>query len=195
MLSALDHRLFHLINCVWINRVFDLTMPVITDLLKVPCISWGLIPAALSLWLYLDGKRAIRVLIGLVLAVSLSDVVAHRLIKPFFHRARPDPARMELLLRTQRHYGYSFPSNHATNCFTGAIYLGAIYPAWRLPLLAAAAVVAYSRVYVGVHYPFDVLGGAIIGSVLGWLFSLAFKRRAWERLPRIFEKPAESAPR
>lgn len=195
MLSALDHHLFHLINCVWTNRVFDLTMPIITDLLKVPCVLLGLIPATLSLWLYWNGKRAAVVLIGLVLTVALSDVVAHRIIKPFFHRARPDPARMELVLRTQRHYGYSFPSNHATNCFSGAMYLSSIYPSLRLPLFAATSIVAYSRVYVGVHYPFDALGGAILGLVIGWLVSLAFKRLVWGELPHNSEKPAESAPR
>jgi len=58
---------------------------------------------------------------------------------------------------------YSFPSGHATVSFACAAVLALAVPRLRVPLYALAALIAFSRVYVGVHYPFDVLGGALLG--------------------------------
>jgi undecaprenyl-diphosphatase len=76
--------------------------------------------------------------------------------------------------------GYSFTSSHAANHFGVAIFLiGAfgLLGAWQQKaLLGWAGLIAFSQVYVGVHYPLDVFGGALLGSLLGWLTYRIFKR-------------------
>ena len=61
----------------------------------------------------------------------------------------------------------SFPSGHAATAFAAAVAVGLVHPRLRRPLLAAAAVVALSRVYLGVHYVLDVLAGAVLGVAVG----------------------------
>ncbi len=74
-----------------------------------------------------------------------------------------------------RKSGYGFPSNHAANMAALAFSLGMFFPR-RLPWLAgAAALVAYSRVYVGVHYPLDVASGFMLGIIIGVASGMAFK--------------------
>ena len=60
----------------------------------------------------------------------------------------------------------SFPSGHASSSFASAVVLGHLVPPLRWPLLAVAAAIAFSRVYVGVHYPLDVLAGALLGAAV-----------------------------
>ena len=68
--------------------------------------------------------------------------------------------------------GYSFPSNHSLNNFAAAFFFYKLYPNLKIPLFIAASLIALSRVYLGVHYPSDILGGAIIGSAIGYLFGI-----------------------
>jgi undecaprenyl-diphosphatase len=72
---------------------------------------------------------------------------------------------------------HSFPSGHAATSFACAIVLGAVAPRYRLPFLVLAAAVAYSRLYNGVHYPLDVLGGAVLGVAIA--LALRFLARRW----------------
>ena len=72
--------------------------------------------------------------------------------------SNPEPEPLVHLAAT-----YSFPSGHATVAFACATVLVLAVPRLRLPLYALAALIAFSRVYVGVHYPFDVLAGALLG--------------------------------
>ena len=177
ILRVIDEKLFHIINGVWSNRFFDAVMPLVTDLHQVRFFIFILVPLVLAAWIYRQRQKAIKVLLGRVLTIALSDSISHRVIKPFFHRARPQKAGIQVVMRTHPYSGYSFPSNHAANCFAGAFFLGSIYPILRLPLLAAAFLVAYSRVYVGMHFPFDVFGGAVLGWGLGWLVAALFRKR------------------
>jgi undecaprenyl-diphosphatase len=108
----------------------------------------------------------------LVLRVAISILVAEMvsgLLKAAIERdrpplANPDPEPLVRLPAT-----HSFPSGHATVSFACATVLGLAIPRLRWPLLALAALVALSRVYVGVHYPLDVLAGGVLGVVLGFI--------------------------
>ena len=75
--------------------------------------------------------------------------------------------------------GFSFPSGHTTEAFAAAISLLLLFPTWRvaLPAFTWAALVAFSRIYLGVHYPFDILGGIIIGASTAYFLHFLFRNK------------------
>lgn len=164
-LTALDTRAFEIVNGKLHHPVLDVVMPFLTTQTNWYPILGG-IAIALIVW---GGKRGRMAAAMLVIAVALADQVSCSLLKPIFGRARPPlalPADHVRLL-VHRSEAFSFPSAHAANSFAMASVV-----AWRLKRLAPvayaiAAVVAYSRVYVGLHYPLDVLGGAVVGIAAG----------------------------
>ncbi|HVS96038.1 MAG TPA: phosphatase PAP2 family protein [Puia sp.] len=140
-------------------------------------------------------RSSIRIaLIFIVLSVAtvaLTDSVTAQLMKPLFGRLRPchDP-EMQPLLRNLVGCGglYSMPSNHAANHFGLAAF-------WYFSIRSMngrkwvwlwfwATVVCYAQVYVGKHYPFDVLAGAVFGTLTGWCASRSFVYWKSKRDPR-----------
>ena len=107
-----------------------------------------------------------------VIAIALADA-SSRGLKALIDRPRPAVryAKPEPLVGTP--HDPSFPSGHAATSFAAATMLSFAFPRLRLPLVLLAAAVAFSRVYVGVHYPLDVIGGAALGvlvaAALAWL--------------------------
>lgn len=177
-LRGADHFLFRQINQVWTSPWLDRLMPVLTDPHKVPLFVWGVAPAAVAVWLFAKRGRGLAILVGLALTIGATDMISHRIVKPAFKRARPEQAGVPLVLRTRSHYDHSFPSNHAALSFAGAAFMAAVYPPLAWPGFAIASVIAYSRVYVGVHFPFDAAGGALLGLILGTLGARLFLRLA-----------------
>jgi undecaprenyl-diphosphatase len=182
LLTSLDTRAFEIVNGKLHNPVLDVVMPFLTTQEHWYPILAGL-AIALIVW---GGKRGRMAAAMLVIAVALADQVSCSILKPIFSRARPPLAlpadHVRLLVHTSE--AFSFPSAHAANSFAMASVV-----AWRLKRLAPlayaiAAVVAYSRVYVGIHYPLDVIGGAVVGIVAGrvaiWV-AVAVVRRWGER--------------
>ncbi|MGE0632914.1 MAG: phosphatase PAP2 family protein [Pseudobdellovibrionaceae bacterium] len=169
-LLNLDSQIYYLINTTWSNSLLDQVMPTLTDLHKVFIVQVVVFPALLIFWCYKEKKRFAPYLIGLVIAYSFTDAFNHYILKASIQRMRPPFAEQTYNLRTSPHYGYSFPSNHASNIFAAATYLSFLYPPARIYLLGFATIIAYSRVYVGVHYPFDVLVGALVGILMAFSF-------------------------
>lgn len=162
----LDRALFMKINLDWTNRAFDWFFPRITDLHSNPYTLAVVLPL-LAFWVYRQRGRAARwLLLGLV-CIGLSDLISYRLVKATIERPRPEDSGIHVVLRTHQHHGTSFTSNHSANVFAGATVLAGALPGFAPVFFIVAALVAYSRIYVGVHFPLDVLGGALLGILIG----------------------------
>jgi undecaprenyl-diphosphatase len=109
--------------------------------------------------------RRWNVLILTVAAVYLADAAAG-LLKALVDRPRPFVRYPEPKILVPRPHDASFPSGHAATSFAAATILSFAFPKAAPAFLVLAAAVAYSRVYVGVHYPLDVLGGAALGALV-----------------------------
>lgn len=120
-------------------------------------------------------KQSILIIIGIILLIVCADRVSSGFFKPVFERPRPchNEAIKELVYLPNGHCGgaYGFISSHACNTFALAAYLILIlrryYKKIAWVMLPWATLVAYSRIYMGVHYPGDVVAGAIVGAMIG----------------------------
>lgn len=175
-LAGLDHEAFETINGSLSNSFFDAVMPVLTDLHRSE-VFLALFALTLGAWIYRARKKAWPVLLGLALSVLLSETVSYRVVKHYVSRPRPEFTEgVNVKLRTHSHSGESFPSLHASNNFAGATFLSSAYPRVAPVFFFIALLVGLSRVYVGVHFPADVLAGAAIGILCGILVRLILKR-------------------
>lgn len=124
---------------------------------------WLLILAPAVYLLWKGGWRGRLFVLGMVLAVALTDILCAQVLKPLIARVRPCVALEGVRLLAGIKTSWSMPSNHAANTAAAATIVGFCYRRWLWLAVPIAALVAYSRVYVGVHYPLDVLLGAVIG--------------------------------
>ena len=130
----------------------------------------------------LSVRQIALLMCALVVLYVLSDFVVASCLKPLVGRMRPshDADIMNELVFYHDYRGgrYGFPSNHASNGFATATMLGLLY---RRRWLTATALLwavgsCYSRLYLGVHYPGDVLAGSILGMLFGWLAFWGYRR-------------------
>ena len=153
--------------------------------------TWLPFYVALLAWLlWRDRLRGLALALAVGVAAGLADFISAGVLKGAFGRLRPcntEGLREHLDLLTGCGPGLSFPSAHATNHFALAIALGLLVftprrvgrkgaRVWWWVLLAWAASIALAQVYVGRHYPTDVLAGAVLGSIIGWGVASAFTR-------------------
>jgi undecaprenyl-diphosphatase len=108
-------------------------------------------------------------LLALGATVGLTDASSHYILKEGIGRIRPCHVFPELVNTVNCSNSFSFPSNHAGNTFAAATLISLCFRNTTLLAFSCALLVCYSRVYLKVHYPFDVLAGAIYGSLLGYL--------------------------
>ena len=118
----------------------------------------------------LRGKIAV---VMIILLIIVTDQLGHKVIKEIFQRIRPCTALSDVLVPLGCNGTYSFPSNHALNNFAAATFFYHLFPKLKWILFITAFLVSLSRVYLGLHYPSDIIGGAIIGSAFGYVFSIA----------------------
>ncbi len=164
-LINIDHAIFHFINDSIANPILNWIMPIVTNENNIA------IPLLLFwLWLlFYKGKRGKITAVLLLLTVILTDVIAAQIIKPWIGRIRPSHAMLDNInLLVSRGGKYGFVSNHAANTMAAATIIGYFYKKWKSVLITISIIVGFSRVYVGVHYPFDVIGGWLFGYALAW---------------------------
>jgi len=189
-ITRFDIELFRLINSVWTSPFLDSFMVYVTSKMNF---LGAIIVAAVLIWIL--GKRQDRLGLVILVAVVLLSDFASNTFKHLFERIRPCSAFEGVRLLVGCGGSFSMPSGHATNIFAAMVFLSARYRRFWPAFIFIAFVVAYSRVYVGVHFPSDVIAGAFLGSVIALLFFSAERGSLRARLVAVLEagrKRAES---
>ncbi|MBN2280427.1 MAG: phosphatase PAP2 family protein [Candidatus Marinimicrobia bacterium] len=175
-LNTIDTQLFLFLNGLH-NPFFDGIMAFITR--KETWYPLYLVILVYMMWKY--KKRSLIILPAVILLIVLSDQISVHWFKNVFKRLRP--SRVEELQSIIHLVGkkggkYGFVSSHAANSFGAATFLALLFRnrIFTISILIWAAVVSYSRIYVGVHYPGDILFGGLLGIGLGFLVT---KLREW----------------
>lgn len=186
-----DLYFFRLINVDLSNAWFDWAIPF----LRMP-LFWLPLYVFLLTFITINFKKAgwaASIFCGI--CVGLADVTSSRLVKPFFGRIRPcnDPLLSDWIhTRVPCGSGFSFTSSHATNHMAVALFivlvLGRRFPWTRIPLISWALLVGFAQIYVGVHFPVDVIGGFILGAAIAIVIFLLYRQLPQSLLFKWFRK-------
>ncbi|MBS1913610.1 MAG: phosphatase PAP2 family protein [Bacteroidetes bacterium] len=177
-LFAIDSTLFRLVNREGANPVFDAVMPFVTEpsnpFLYVPLIALALF----AVWRW-RGRAAWCILL-IAVTVTITDRLNSSVIKEMVARERPCRYMNDVRELRPCGAGKSFPSSHAVNITAAALIVAWFFRRSAPYAFGIAALISYSRVYVGVHYPADVIAGALIGmataALVIFLWRIAMKR-------------------
>lgn len=162
-LGSIDRALFFFINTTIANPVTDFLMPLVTADLHLK-IFFGLCLITI-LW---KGDKRLRIaVIFSLIVVTITDQLSSTVLKHMIERPRPCHI-MDVHLLVGCGSGFSMPSSHAANLFGQAYFFREIARPSAKFLIPLAIIVALSRVFVGVHYPADILVGAAVGTLSGW---------------------------
>lgn len=176
-LSEADKAVFLFLNGIH-NNFLDILMTWITNKY-----TWFPLYGLLIVWLAFRFRlKGLGILIFTIIVVALCDQVTSSFMKPFFERLRPCHApdiRNLTHLVTSCGGLYGFASSHAANSFGMAVFLFLVFKKtyrWFVYFLIWAALVSYSRIYVGVHYPGDVMTGALVGCLFAFLAYIFYRK-------------------
>ncbi|MDO9464157.1 MAG: phosphatase PAP2 family protein [bacterium] len=133
-----------------------------------------LIPLIVVSILIFDRKNALLILVISLITIFLGGIVVH-ILKELIQRPRPLSQFMDMNIYGQKLYVGSFPSGHSQTAFSTAAVLSGYYKKWLLFYLLAF-LVAFSRVYIGVHYPLDIVAGSMIGYLSAKLILIISQR-------------------
>jgi membrane-associated phospholipid phosphatase len=180
-LKHLDQWLFIKLNSGFTNPVFDSVMPFMRN-----GMNWAPLYLFFAVFVLLNFKRkGAWWILFFIATVALTDMTGTNIFKANFGRDRPcaDPdfaMHVRLLINCVGR-GNSFVSNHAANHFGMAAFFfitfRTVFPKWAWIGFLWAALIAYAQIYVGVHYPLDVLAGALLGLIIGTLTGKLFNKR------------------
>ena len=177
-LKQLDRELFISLNGMH-SPIWDTIMVFMSD--KYVWIPFYLGLIGYLVWRY--RRKSIAMILLVIISIGLADFVASGIMKPYFMRLRPchDPALADVINIVRNCGGkFGFISSHAANTFALAVFFSMVLPhrylIFKVLLVTWAIIVTYSRIYLGVHYPSDVMLGALLGSVLAYLASLVYFR-------------------
>jgi undecaprenyl-diphosphatase len=185
-MNAWDLSLLHQINTVWSHPVLDWLMPALSAIEAwLPLI---IVAALITAWR--GGKRTRVMLLCLGVAVGLGDGVISNALKKTIGRVRPRDVRGDVIVRDLGNaspafmrlfekpvvkpsepngatHGKSFPSSHTVNMFAVATVIACFYRRAGMLMYLLAAVVGYSRIYCGAHWPSDIPPSMAIGVLVG----------------------------
>ncbi len=187
MIEHIDIELFYLINQKGQNVFFDFFMPIMSN------IKYFYIPLTL-IWLFLIIKNNLKfrvIAVSILLLIALSEWFSSGLLKPLFNRPRPYhrvsgvhlydrmfktwsiTPELKKIIRGESN---SLPSSHSTNIFAATAFFTFYFRRFWPYFYLIAFLVGYSRVYLGVHFPFDVFVGGITGTLCGLLLAWSSNR-------------------
>ncbi|WP_442794676.1 phosphatase PAP2 family protein [Pelobium manganitolerans] len=176
-LSNWDHQWFQAVNSGLSNVVFDWLLPIMRNKYTWIPLYIGIIFFAIKTY----KSKGIYLVLFLAITVGIADYGSASIIKPFYKRDRPCNEvgfKEKVVSRVHCGSGKSFPSTHASDHFSIAVFLSMLFHR-RFKYFTAialfwAALICFSQVYVGVHFPLDVTAGAIFGSLIGFLMAKLF---------------------
>lgn len=171
-LLDIDEAVFYWINVNWSNSFFDLLIPW----LREPLFWIPLYVFIIGFCLFNYQQKGYFIILMLILNVGTADLLSNRVFKKNIQRPRPCKTldHSKMILRVRCGSGYSFTSNHAANHFALSFFmiflLGTGRRRLKIVLASWAASIAIAQVYVGVHYPLDVIAGAMLGISICYLW-------------------------
>jgi undecaprenyl-diphosphatase len=162
-----DERVFRLLNDAWLHPLLDRVMPWVSDARNYT------IPFVLAaiLILFVGRLRGLRFLALAAVSIVIADAIGNHVFKHAVLRTRPCIALEGVRLLAGCVNSPSFPSNHAVNASALATLATLSIPRLWLPAVVLVALVGYSRIYVGTHYPLDILGGSVLGLAVALVLS------------------------
>jgi undecaprenyl-diphosphatase len=186
----LDERLFLYLNGLHYNSL-DTIMYWISE--KYTWIPFYAVLLGIIIWKF--KTKAIYILLGIGLVILFADQFTSGFMKPYFERFRPchDPDLAGMVYLVKGCGGkFGFASSHAANTFGLATFVfllfNNIYKYTGL-LFVWAFIVSYSRIYLGAHYPLDIIVGGIIGIIIGWLIYVLMLRTVFKNNPEKLYSP------
>lgn len=166
-LIAFDHSLF-----LWINQLPHPLFLVFLALLLSGAGSLGLIWFIVAILFIFKERHQPKILLELLFGI-ISAFFVSELAKTFFSRLRPELtfSQVEIYTKvyTKVNNYLAFPSTHSTIAFTAAFILAKLFPKGKFYFYLLAFLIAFSRVYLGVHYFSDIFAGGLLGLTIGWL--------------------------
>lgn len=170
----------------WIKQLDDTILTWIQENLRTPVLDaimttitrlgdWGLIWVILAIVL-LCRKKYRRYGGLLLLALACNFILGELILKNLIGRLRPFIEKPGMILLVQQPQGFSFPSSHASSSFAAAFILTKVNKKLAFFPHALAFLISFSRIYLYVHHPSDVIAGALLGLFMAWLLYLPFTR-------------------
>lgn len=178
-LQNIDHTIFHWINNDLSNIFLDYFFVFIRD-------KYTWLPLYLFLiafFIFNFKKKGLLILVFAFFTIGISDFLSASVVKPAVERLRPcndSATNPDIIYRVHCGAGYSFPSSHASNHFALGVFFflifSSIFKKAAKLFLIWAALISLAQVYVGVHYPIDILAGMILGSTIGYIEFIFYKQ-------------------
>lgn len=175
-----DQALFELINGHWTSPFLNSFMPW----MRTSEHWFAFYVVLLGYLFYQWGWKAWKWLLTVAITIGLTDQVSSFIFKPFIHRLRPcaDSAMLThvKLLIPACPSSFSFTSSHAANHFSLAMFifmsLQPLFKKYTYLFFVWAGIISYAQIYVGVHYPLDVLAGTLIGLLMGYAGAIVYSK-------------------